>query len=203
VYSADGSRIFYGGAWGKATEDWIQHSDLFRIAAGGGKPVRLTRLSAKGYQVDVNQPNLSPDGKRIVFQVIKSSTAPHAGHRAVFVMNVDGGRTHRLTRWNLNAGDHPRFSPDGKLILFRTVTGEDPGGDLYTMGANGSHVTQLTHDIPGMLSAAWSPDGKYIAFARSGDGGGQPDIWVMHADGTSPAQLTDAPEWDSLPTWGP
>jgi Tol biopolymer transport system component len=66
----------------------------------------------------------------------------------------------------------------------------------------GTARARLTHDVPGMLSAAWSPDGEYIAFGREGDDGGNPDIWIMKADGTSPARLTNAPEWDSLPTWG-
>jgi TolB protein len=203
VYSRDGRAIYYGGAWGREADDWIEHSDLFGIPARGGKPTRLTHLSAKGYQVDVNKPNVSPDGKRLVFEVIESSTAPHAGHRAVFTMNVDGSHQRRVTPWNLNAGDHPRFSPDGAMILFRSVPGDGAGGELYTMRPDGSHVMQLTRDTPGMLSADWSPDGKYIAYAREGANGDLGDIWIMNADGTNAAPLVVAPQWDSRPTWGP
>ena len=75
------------------------------------------------------------------------------------------------------------------------------GGDLYTTRPDGSHVEQLTHGVPGVLSAAYSPDGRYIAFAHEGAEGAMPDIWIMRADGSHAVQLTDSPEWDSLPTW--
>jgi Tol biopolymer transport system component len=117
VYSPDGRTIVYGRAWGRIKDDWIQHSDLFSIPATGGRSTRLTSLSAKGFNADVNRASFSPDGKRLVFEVIDNDA--HAGHHAVFVMNADGDNPRRLTPWSLDAGDHPRFSPDGSLILFR------------------------------------------------------------------------------------
>jgi Tol biopolymer transport system component len=201
-YSPDGRTIAFGRAWGNVENDQIQYSEVFRMTASGHERQRLTHLSGKGYQGDTGAPSFSPDGKRIVFSVVKGPTAPHAGDRAVFIMNADGSHQHRLTPWSLKAGDHPRFSPDGSRVISRTVPEDGPGGDLYTVRPDGSGLTRLTHDVPGMLSAAWSPDGEHIAFGREGDDGGNPDIWIMKADGTSPARLTNAPEWDSLPTWG-
>jgi Tol biopolymer transport system component len=199
VYSPDGHTIVYGRAWGRIKNDQIQHADLFSIPATGGTSKRLTSLSAKGWNADVNHASFSPDGKRLVFEVIDNDA--HAGHHAVFVMNARAGHARRLTPWSLDGGDFPRFSPDGSLILFRAHVGEGPSGDLFTMSPDGSGRTQLTHSGD-LLSGAWSPDGDYIAYAKGSDRE-QPDIWVMRADGSDPKRLTDAPEWDSGPTWGP
>ena len=116
-------------------------------------------------------------------------------------MDLGGGPARRLTPWDLGAGDHPRFSPDGSRILFRARFSDGPGGDLYTMRPDGSDIKQLTHGIEKMLSATWSPDGKYIAYA-SARVGRQPDVWIMNADGSGAQRLTTAPEWDSGATWG-
>ncbi len=210
-YSPDGRWLVYGRGWGEIKTypalgtDQIQYSEIYRMTADGHRRERLTHRSGKGYLGDTGHPSFSPDGKQIVFAVLNSPDAPRPHAQAVFIMDADGSHQRRLTPWKLAAGgngDYPRFSPDGSRILFRSHAVEGPGGDLYTVRPDGSDLRKLTHGIPGMLSAAYSPDGRYIAYARQGDDGEQPDIWVMNADGTDPEQLTDAPEWDSLPTWG-
>jgi TolB protein len=202
AYSPDGRTLAFGRAWGRVKDGQIRFSEVFRMAANGHKRERLTHFSGAGYRGDTGNPSFSPDGKRIVFTVTRALTTPRAGDHAVFIMNADGSHQRRLTPWTLEAGDYPRFSPDGSRILFRANFDDGPGGDLYTMRPDGSQIEQLTRGIPGMLSAAWSPDGKYVAYAHEGGDGDQPDIWIMRADGTGAAQLTDAPEWDSLPAWG-
>jgi TolB protein len=203
-YSPDGRTLVFGRAWGEVKNDLnqIKYSEVFTMSAAGHHRVRLTHNSGQGWRGDTGNPSFSPDGKRIVYTFSWAQGTPHAGQRAVFVMNADGSGQHRLTPWKMGAGDYPRFSPDGSRIVFRAGYEDGPGGDLYTMRPDGSDVEQLTHGLPGMLSAAYSPDGRYIAFAHGGRDGAPADIWVMRADGTHAVQLTDSPEWDSLPTWG-
>jgi hypothetical protein len=50
-----------------------------------------------------------------------------------------------LTRWKLNGGGNPDWSPDGKRILFRTISSDELHGNIYTIRPDGSGLRQLTH----------------------------------------------------------
>ena len=202
VFSPDGRTIVYGRAWGHVEHDQIQHADLFLMPSSGGEATRLTRLSDRGYNVDVNEASFSPDGKHVVFEVVAAPLAPHGGHHAVFTVDVDGAQVHRLTPWEFDAGDHPRFSPDGSLILFRTDPDDGPGGDLYTMRPDGSQRKPVTH-LTGMRGGTFSADGEYIAYSRIAHEDDEPHIWVMKANGTGAKRLTTGPQADTGVTWGP
>jgi Tol biopolymer transport system component len=203
VYTPDGRALVFGRAWGQVKDGQIQYSEVFMMSPDGKGRRRLTHNSGRGFQADTGNPSVSPDGKQIVYTVTKSAmAASHPGDHAVFIMNIDGSGQRQLTPWKLAAGDFPRFSPDGKQIIFRARFSDGPGGDLYTVRPDGSQLRKLTHGEPGMLSASYSPDGKYIAFAHQEPNNGMADIWVMKADGTGAVRLTHTPTWESLPTWG-
>jgi Tol biopolymer transport system component len=80
------------------------------------------------------------------------------------------------------AGEAKRFS--GK-IAFTARNGDT--ADLYVIGADGTRLRQLTHDVREELSPSWSPDGKSIAFiATTFRDSGDVDsaITVVGADGS-------------------
>ena len=68
------------------------------------------------------------------------------------------------------------------------------------MDADGSNLTQITHNTFHDVSPTWSPDGKRIAFAsnRRGDFA----IYVMDADGSNQTQITHDTHISSL-AWSP
>ena len=69
--------------------------------------------------------------------------------------------------------------------------------DVWTINADGTDLTRLTHSPAPEFDPSWSPDGTQIAF-RS-ERSGEPEIWVMNADGTGPRRLTDG----LSPAWSP
>ena len=70
------------------------------------------------------RPEISPDGKRIVF------TSMRDGNRELYVMDVDGQNQRRLT-FHEERDDYASWHPDGQRIIF---VGEREGRfDLYLM----------------------------------------------------------------------
>jgi TolB protein len=116
---------------------------------------------------------------------------------------------------------NPDVSPDGQRIAFERE-GVDCGYDeVFVVNADGTHLTQLTHNPPGQVcgsggfcngSPAWSPDGQRIAFSRASgpvvnDLIENVGIYLMNADGSGVRQLTQtvrpSPGEDSDPQWSP
>ena len=125
--------------------------------------------------------DVSPDGKEIVFDLLGD----------IYSMPATGGQA------NVLRGGHafevqPRFSPDGKKILFTSDAG---GGDnIWIMNRDGSKATQVTkEDFRLLNNAAWAPDGEYIVVRKhftSGRSLGAGEMWLYHTSGGSGLQLT-------------
>jgi Tol biopolymer transport system component len=69
--------------------------------------------------------------------------------------------------------------------------------DVWTIHADGTDLTRLTHSPGPDFDPSWSPDGTRIAF-RS-ERSGEPEIWVMNADGTEQRRLAAG----LSPAWSP
>ena len=69
--------------------------------------------------------------------------------------------------------------------------------DVWTIDANGRHLTRLTHAPWPEFDPSWSPDGTMIAY-RS-ERGDEPEIWIMNGDGSDPQRLTAG----LSPAWSP
>jgi Tol biopolymer transport system component len=114
-------------------------------------------------------------------------------------MNPNGTNQIRLTS-NGFVDSSPTWSPDGKLIGFRSNrTGICC--TLWVMNGDGSNqrlLVNLDGDSP-----VWSPNGTMIAFGADVNRNGTSQIFLANADGTNIAQLTNvgAPNFD--PTWSP
>jgi TolB protein len=91
------------------------------------------------------------------------------------------------------------WSPDGSKISF-SWNGEG-NFEIYVMAADGSAVTNLTHNQASDRYATWSSDGRKIAFASDRAAKDKIDIYVMDADGSNPVRLTHDGASNSFPSW--
>ena len=149
-------------------------------------------------------PSLSPDGTKIAFvQWPKNRKTSH-----IFTANPDGSGIQQLTggqcyNWS------PRWSPDGKQLVFETTRNDNPtnnvknGGhrDVYLMDGDGQNQTNLTANSYGH-QPSWSPDGKQIAYMSFGENHNA-NIFVMNADGSSRQNISHGSSHDSEPAWSP
>ncbi len=119
------------------------------------------------------QPQVSPKGDKILFVRADKDT----GQRNIWVMNIDGSGETQLTQSDatdpVNAVD-AKWSPDGKWIVYASDAGFDMqrvrNYDIWLMGSDGSHKTQLTTNGSWDDHPCWNCSGKSIYF-RSNRGG--------------------------------
>ena len=206
TFLPDGRHILYTRATGQVRHftgyDQIQHSDLVVREVDGSNPHVLVR--SRDYQGDFVGAIFSPDGTRFVYERSNSPAAKPAFGHALFVARADGSGQRQVTPWSLHGGDSPDWSPDGKLILFRSNEDAPAQSQLYVVRPDGSGLRKLTRFKQGttVLSYSFSPDGRWITFAKSGKAG-QPDIFVMKPNGSGIRPVTRTAVWDSAPDWGP
>lgn len=109
---------------------------------------------------------LNPDGTVAIVAVpLSSSSGPHD---LVARLASNPQNSTNLTN-NASSGVtnvQPDVSPDGRTIVFaRSSTGNSGPFDLFTIGIDGSNLTQITN-TPNFseTSPSWSPDGTSLAF---------------------------------------
>jgi Tol biopolymer transport system component len=107
--------------------------------------------------------------------------------RIVFQSDLSGDNEIYLLRGNSlrqltdNSWDdtYPRWSPDGKEVMFSA----NPAGnyELFVMDEDGGNVTQLTSSAEDDLDGAWAPDGRSVVFTKRAQKarGGRPSLWIM------------------------
>jgi dipeptidyl aminopeptidase/acylaminoacyl peptidase len=120
-------------------------------------------------------PQVSPDGNRILFFRVDKITKK----KQLWVMNIDGTGETQLTQNTDYDTAEPRWSPNGKWIVFASDEGFDShqnrNSDIWLMAADGSKRTQLTTNGSRDDSPCWDRKGEYIYF-RSNRGGAW-NIW--------------------------
>lgn len=132
--------------------------------------------------------DVSPDGQTIVFDYLAD----------LYLLPITGGEAQQLTS-GLAFDAQPRFSPDGKKVLF--VSDRSGGDNLWTIDLATKDTTQLTKgNGRKYASPEWSPDGKYIVASRSDTRLGVVQLWIGHVDGGSGQEIVNKP--DNIKTLG-
>ena len=104
----------------------------------------------------VGDPQLSPDGKTVAFAVSTPNLTENRLDHTVWSVPLDGGTPRRLA----DRADRPRWSPDGKRILYvSTISG---ASQIWSMNPDGTGIAQVTKLATEADGEIVSPDGKYV-----------------------------------------
>jgi TolB protein len=125
--------------------------NLHRIGADGSAGITLTDSLQ-----DVAGFDWSPSG-----DLIAASFVPRHddGKSGLYTLNPDGSDLRELVP---NAGQNPRWSPDGRLIL---LTRGNPA-QVHLVNADGNGLRPITSMGTGLWNPEWSPDGRRIGVHR-------------------------------------
>lgn len=111
----------------------------------------------------VSDPQVSPDGKRVVFTITRYDLAKNEGNADLYLLDLDTLRVRRLTTHPKNDVG-ARWSPDGRRIGF--VSSRADKRQVFVIDPDGGEAVQVTHEKEGVANFLWSPDGKRISFTK-------------------------------------
>jgi dipeptidyl aminopeptidase/acylaminoacyl peptidase len=200
---------------------------IFIVGLDGSDPHQVTNVDPKlPSEVGDLDPAFSPDGKTLVFDRVQSKKVPklvklgeeEPFYHAIFVQSLDSSGSpedaHQITPWKMNCQDHPKFSPDGKQVLFLCLPKGDEGpANLYWVHPDGTGLHALTHEDAdkqygrSSFSPNFSGGEGWIAAGRTGGYGdeGNADVFrLLIKDGevVRSVNLTKSAIWDSATVWG-
>jgi len=130
-------------------------------AAALGRPMQLEDL----FRVHrVGSPQVSPDGKWVVYVVTDPIKAENKTTSSLWTVPVAGGESRQLTQSPRHDGA-PHWSPDGKWIAFESD--RSGSNQIWTLALAGGDPRQVTTISTEASQPVWAPDGKSIAFVSA------------------------------------
>ncbi len=193
--SPDGELVAFASDRAGNWDSWVKRLD-------GGRPIQVT--IAPSHEM---HPSWSPDGRYLAF----CSLGEKSGQWEIVVVEAARPSQRRFVGYGL----FPRFSPDGKKLLFqRTRQRGTRTFSIWTMDYKDGEGIRPTEIVAAsnaaLINPAWSPDSKRIVFSAvlnpSADPDAAPDsadIWAVNVDGSNRSQLTSDRFANLQPVWGP
>lgn len=123
--------------------------------------------------------DVSPDGKTIVFDFLGD----------IYSIPMSGGNATQLTE-GMQFDAQPRFSPDGKKIIF--ISDESGGENVWTLNLENKEKKQITKGNSSRYQGPeWTPDGKYMIASKQARSSHK--LWLYHVDGGSGTAMVKEP----------
>jgi dipeptidyl aminopeptidase/acylaminoacyl peptidase len=133
------------------------------LAQAAGRPITTSDLLSIER---LSEPQLSPDGTRVVYTVATPDLQANRVARNIWLVSIKTGEVKPLTTTGRDGG--AKWAPDGRRIAF--VSQRDGTSQLYLLDVDGATtgastgLTKLTGLSGGADNIVWSPDGQTIAF---------------------------------------
>jgi Tol biopolymer transport system component len=190
-WSPDGLRLLVGRVgpdsirlfeWNRLTGAWdrLNPGTSLGEAALGGGPIRVALVGFAARALSASEPpillsvdrqglvalpesaggrnpHVAPDGRRVVFARPIPDTRREP---QVMLAELGGGEPKPIAR-----GDQPRFSRDGKWIVY--VTRRTGNADIWLMRSDGTAKRPVVTSSYDEESPALSPDARFVVYASA------------------------------------
>jgi Tol biopolymer transport system component len=165
---------------------------------GRGAGLRIARLGAPSSEIRSltadppdRAPQVSPDGRRVVFMRGSGTEAGTSGPSTLYVINTDGSDLRPITD-GLHTDADPAFSASGARVYFtRRVPGQ--GTDVFSVRLDGTGLRRITSGGASDHHPRMAPGGFVIAFERrvvSGSSVRYQHVFTARVDGSRVRDLT-------------
>jgi dipeptidyl aminopeptidase/acylaminoacyl peptidase len=156
-------------------------------AAAGQQPGRI-QLDDFATIVHVSEPQLSPDGKSIVFVVGRPNLKDDRIDSSLMLVDIASGAQRPLT-WDRKGVSSPRWSPSGDRIAFLAralpkaaapdasaesaesesseKVSHGPKEQIFVLSMSGGDAQKVTDSPESVEQFAWSPDGRQLAYVAA------------------------------------
>ena len=166
---------------------WHANSDIWLYDVMRGVKTRLTTGPGSARVAC-----WTPDGKHIIF------SSNRKGHYDLYEKAIDGAGSELLVFESELDKYCESFSPDGKFLLYFTIT-SDGNGDQWILPFFGDRKpVPYLHTEFAELGGRYSPDGKWIVY--SSDESGKEEVYVRPFP-ESGGKLLVSTSGGSFPTW--
>lgn len=155
-----------------------QNYNIFTVSLDGTEITQATPDS-----IGVQAGDWSPNGESIVFDGINETLTLSAN--SILVITPANKQIAFLTT-NLAYAGRPKFSPDGKKIVFEALEHNSPLYNIWTINADGTALKKIT--TAGGEYPCWSPGGAWIAYSNMATD--NYDLYIIGSDGGQPIQVT-------------
>ena len=135
---------------------------LFPLAGGAGESTRSMKVDDLFRFKRVADPQISPDGKWVVYVLGNVNLETNKTVSNLWLASTDKGTPAKQLTADAKSDRHPRWSPDGKSILFESSRSDS--SQLWIIDITGGEARQLTKISTEASLGIWSRDGKQIAF---------------------------------------
>lgn len=183
---------------------------------GARAQARRIELADFGKAVSVSDPQISPDGKSIVYVMSRMNMDQDRNDRDVVLQEIASGARRALTHDRKDAGS-PRWSPAGDRVAFLAAVGpaKEEKAQIFVLSMSGGDALKITDAPNGVEQFAWRPVTGDIAYVTADEAENKKDIekhldafevgdngyletkaptpshiWLIAADGGKPRRLT-------------
>lgn len=196
-------------------------SSLLCQTWAGKRPLVLDDL----YKIqNVSEPELSPNGKQVVYSVSQLEKKSNKEVTNLWLLSLANKQAKQIT-FSTESNSLPKWSPDGRWIAY--LSAQDKHTQIWLYSLKTGKKTQLTHFNEEISDFSWSPNSQELAFIGTTKKDSDPDapivinrynfkddeegyltnsrehLFLFNIKTKKTTQLTDGEHDEYAPSWSP